>query len=335
MIRIPGRRAIVALGLFVSLLSVAVAQRLPFPEAAQSTATANELNFIAFGDWGADTPEQKQVAQAMARKSEKQQPPFDAALLLGDNFYMDLPGGTHSPQWRTLFEDMYDSRRMNFPFYVALGNHDYESRKKTQTELDYSKDHPGTRWNLPARWYRLELPKEKPLLTLLVLDSNFKDMPLDQWSEELKWVDAELAKPRAGTWLVCMAHHPIFNNGKHHDDHRLLQDWGPLFQRAKVDFYLTGHDHNLQHLEIPNHSTSFVISGGGGKHAYGIEKKDRGPFGQGTNGFATLRFTPDRATVALFDQDGKRLHQFERTPAGEVKMVPVEESEKPAERVKP
>jgi tartrate-resistant acid phosphatase type 5 len=179
------------------------------------------------------------------------------------------------------------------------------------------------------------LPQEKPLVTLLVLDSNYKDMPLAMWSEELKWVDAELAKPRAGVWLVCMAHHPIFNNGKHHDDHRLLQDWGPLFQRAKVDFYLTGHDHNLQHLEIPDHSTSFVIAGGGGKTAYEIENKSRGPFGRGVNCFATLRFTPDRATVSFFDQDGKRLHEFERTPSGEVTTVVAGESDKPAERVKP
>ncbi len=34
--------------------------------------------------------------------------------------------------------------------------------------------------------------------------------------------------------------------------------------KHKVDMYLAGHDHDMQHQEFEGHPTSFVISGGGG-----------------------------------------------------------------------
>ena len=44
----------------------------------------------------------------------------------------------------------------------------------------------------------------------------------------------------------------------------MIKRWEPLIRQAKVDFWITGHDHDLQHIEFANHPTSFVISGGGG-----------------------------------------------------------------------
>src|SRR5262245_32925053 len=85
-----------------------------------------QLNFLAFGDWGGATGEQKQVAEEMAALAAGKERPVEAALLLGDNFYMDLPKGAKSQEWQSVFEDVYDPKRMQFPFYVVLGNHDYE-----------------------------------------------------------------------------------------------------------------------------------------------------------------------------------------------------------------
>ncbi|HEV3417477.1 MAG TPA: metallophosphoesterase, partial [Pirellulales bacterium] len=272
------------------------------------------LNFLAFGDWGSGSSDQKAVAGAMAAAAETQQPPFDAALSLGDNFYVDLPQGTKSKVWKTMFEEMYSRDKMPFPFYIAVGNHDIETPEKLQAELDYAKLNPESRWKLPARWYRLDLPEGRPLVSFLVLDSNHKEMPRKLFDEETNWLETELAKPRPGTWLVCIAHHPLFNNGKHKDDKYLINEWGPMFKKYNVELYLTGHDHNLQHLEIPGWPTSFCVSGGGGQSSYGMERKDRGPFGYGGFGFATLRFTPETLSVRFFDTSGKELHNFDRQP---------------------
>jgi hypothetical protein len=78
----------------------------------------------------------------------------------------------------------------------------------------------------------------------------------------------------------------------------------------------------LQHLEIPGYSTSFCVSGGGGQLTYALLRDDRGPFSARTYGYTTLRFTPEMATVAFFNSDGKKLHEFERQPNA-VEMMPV------------
>lgn len=313
-------RRLIRLVFAVAALSLppagAPAQR-PTPNAAP------QLNFLTFGDWGSGLPDQQTVSAAMAAAAAKQQPPFDAVLSLGDNFYVTLPDGAKSKAFRSLFEEMYSKEKLPFPFYIALGNHDVTSEKKLQAELDYAKQNPDSRWKLPSRWYRRDLPEGKPLVSLLVLDSNRSQLG-KKFDDEMNWLEAELARPRPGKWLVCMAHHPLFNNGKHKDDKFLIDTWGPLFTKYKVDLYLAGHDHNLQHLEIPGYPTSFCVSGGGGQLTYALLRDDRGPFAARTYGYTTLHFTLETATIAFFNSDGKKLHEFERKPNA-VETTPVRE----------
>src|SRR5207247_1962103 len=118
---------------------------------------AADVNLLAIGDWGADTPEQKAVATAMAGYVERNHIQLDAVLLLGDNFYVKLPGGVNDPQWTKLFEHMYDATRLAVPFYACFGNHDYDEHRE-QIELDYARQNPHSRFKLPAHWYRVDLP---------------------------------------------------------------------------------------------------------------------------------------------------------------------------------
>src|SRR5687768_11460960 len=85
-----------------------------------------EVNLMAMGDWGAGGSRQREVAGAMSRYITAANRKFDAMVLAGDNFYVTLDGGIHDPKWKTMFEEMYDQRIFDFPFYVALGNHDYQ-----------------------------------------------------------------------------------------------------------------------------------------------------------------------------------------------------------------
>src|SRR5205823_2428284 len=157
------------------------------------------------------------------------------------------------PKWRSMFEDLYDKSVFDFPFYPALGNHDYRTNNYL-IELAYSKSNPDSRWKFPGRWYRVDLPAdrgdmgENPLVTVIMLDSDQPLLGDVEWDRELKWLTTELAKPRTARWLVCVAHHPLFSNGDHGDNGVLQRTWGKLFDQAKVDFYLCGHDHDIQHL---------------------------------------------------------------------------------------
>jgi hypothetical protein len=297
------------------------------PASARGQAAPGaELNILGFGDWGLDSPDRVQVAGAMAAYSAQMPHPFDCALSLGDNFYVPLKSAD-DPQFQTLFEKTYDIARMNFPFYALLGNHDYDvldGHTKSEWEMAYSMKNPTSRFKMPAKWYRLDLPADHPLITILMLDSN-KDngksasLTPAEWTAELQWINTELSGPRA-TWTMCCAHHTVYSNGDHGDNGVLVQQWGSLFEKYKVDFYLSGHDHSLQHIE-PGTFTSYVCSGGGGAARKAMLRDDRGPYSRAVDGFATMEFQPGEAIVQLLDADGKPLHVFTRTKAGTVTVT--------------
>jgi hypothetical protein len=284
-----------------------------------STQPADELNLIAMGDWGEDTAAEREVAAAMASfaGTDQDHGTLKAALLCGDNFYFKLTG-IDDLRWHTLFEKMDDPRRLDFPFYACLGNHDYDGNN-LQIELAYARQHPESRFKLPSEWYRVDVPKDKPMATIIFLDSNKENMSELQWNRQVQWLDKQLAGPRA-RWTICVAHHPLFSNGFFWGNGPLQHDWGTLFQKYKVDFYLCGHEHDVEHMEIPKWFTSFVIDGGGGAHPHPLSRDDRG-FSREAFGFVAFDLTPDQAIVRFIGTDGKPMHVFQRSKAGEVKVL--------------
>jgi 3',5'-cyclic AMP phosphodiesterase CpdA len=295
---------------------------------------AAEVNLLVFGDWGqTNNPQQRATAQQMAAYSVRERVKFDAALLLGDNFYSKMPGGVNDPRWGAEFENAYDAKVLAMPFYAALGNHDYEEQKAA-TQLAYAKAHPDGRWKMPAKWYRVELPAERPLVSVLVLDSNGGTPPpkrgltAEEWAAENRWLETELAKPRPGKWLVVTAHHPLYTAGQHGDGKALIERWGPLFEKHQVDFFLAGHDHDLQHLEMGKFTT-FILAGGGGAKIRPMKRDDRGPFSRSLNGFLHLHLSDAEARGKFIAADGKNVHEFTRALSGPVNVVTTTGRDKP------
>ena len=294
------------------LVCLLLASAAPWTAAAQPAATdavSPQVDLLAVGDWEYRDGNKPTTARAMADYAAARNHPFQAVLLLGDNFHVHLKEGKE-PQLETIFEATYDAKRLNFPFYAILGNHDCESNN-TRIEMAYAKEQGDSRWRMPARWYRVDLPARIPLVTILALDSNKSDMSSKQWQAEKQWVEAELAKPRA-PWTVCAAHHPLFSNGSHGDSRRMQNEWGPLLKKYRVDFYLCGHDHVLEHLEIDGWPTSFLVVGGGGGRLRADGNGDHGPFSRSSLGFAHLAFDNQQARVRFVDGRGGTLHEFVR-----------------------
>jgi 3',5'-cyclic AMP phosphodiesterase CpdA len=305
-----------------------------FPSLAKTQERAEKgLQWLMVGDWGYENfTAQKRVADAMQSYVRQHQIKPDALLMLGDNWYGDLTGGVDSPRWKTQFEEMYPRAAFDCPAYAVLGNHDYQRmpESKVDAELAYAKK-GGTRWTLPSRWYSFEFPQAKPLFKVIALDSNmphpvkgenFTLTPEDQ-AEQLRWLKAELDKPRTAPYLIVMAHHPVYSNGPHGDHPVLIADWEPLFREHKVHLYLAGHDHDMQHLEFEGHPTSFVLSGGGGADLYTlkVDEAKRGPYAAKAYGFSHLQIAPDKLTLLHFDETGQTIHAFTKTPEGMVKIL--------------
>ncbi len=289
-------------------------------------------HLLMIGDWGADKKidAQTRVAKAMAAYAQAQHIKPGALLLLGDNFYGKVDGGVSDVRWQTQFEQMYPQSTFDCPCYAILGNHDYhvEPASKPDDQLAYAAK-GGTRWTMPAKWYRFEFPAKNPLVTFLALDSNYqtpsekKQALTDaEKAAQLVWLKAELAKPHA-PFLVVLGHHPLYSNGQHGDTQALIDTWEPLFREHKVQLYLCGHDHDMQHLEFAGHPTSFAISGGGGASIRPLKQdpKQRGPFGQSVFGFSHLEMSAGSLVLRHIDPDGKTLHAFSKTPEGSVTVL--------------
>lgn len=272
-------------------------------------------------DWGMLNQQQKSVAQTLTNYVRSSDTDYTAMLTGGDNIYVQ-PKHVDDPIWDQVFEQMYDPRVLNFPFFIAPGNHDYENGK-IPIELAYARENPTSRWKFPSTYYRLDFPEgaERPLVTILMLDSCKDQMGSRNWNAETKWLQAELANPRNGTWLVCVAHHPLYSNGDHGDNGVLQQTWGTLFRQYGVDMYICGHDHDLQHLEMPGVTTSFILVGGGGATVRPMRIDRRGPFSKSSYGFADLNITPTKLTVRFIGGEGQVLHAFERIKSGEVDVI--------------
>jgi tartrate-resistant acid phosphatase type 5 len=294
-------------------------------------------DLLMIGDWGYENVKaQAVVAKAMREYAQRHALRVQALIFLGDNWYGALDGGADSPRWKAQFEDMYPASAFACPAYAVLGNHDYQRypESKVDAELEYAR-RGHTRWTLPSRWYRLEFPAKQPLITFLALDSNVPPehhIPFDrrdftltgqQHGEQLAWMEGELKKPRTTPYIVAMAHHPIYSDGPHGDNERLIRDWDPLFRKYNVNLYFAGHDHDLQHLEFEGHPTSFFLSGGGGADLYDlkIEPSKRGPYAQKIYGFSHLSVTQELIILRHLDTDGRLLHAFNKTPAGKIAIV--------------
>jgi tartrate-resistant acid phosphatase type 5 len=289
----------------------------------------NDHHYLMIGDWGYDKTRvgQHAVAAAMRSYVAEKKLQADGMFLLGDNFYGPFKGGTDCPRWKADYEDIYPASSFPGPCWAILGNHDYDDEPvdKLKAELAYASAKPSTRWTMPAKWYRLDLPAKNPLATILMLDSNYHNSAVslteDEKAAQLKWLVTELEKPRTTPYLIVMGHHPLYSNGKHGDDAALIKDWEPLFKKYGVQFYFFGHDHDLQHLEFENHPTSFVGSGGGGADIYDLDKPERGPYSAKVYGFTQVQMNAERIVVRHFDPNQKLLHAFSKTPQGKLAFL--------------
>ena len=102
----------------------------------------SSLKILVFGDSGTGDQNQFTVAESMETICSYKG--CEMALMAGDNIYEDGATSANDPQFISKFEKPYHN--LNFPFYVALGNHDIRSGiKGTQAQIDYteiSSDNP-------------------------------------------------------------------------------------------------------------------------------------------------------------------------------------------------
>jgi hypothetical protein len=237
-------------------------------------AGAGELTFVAFGDSGNGSTQQRQLATVIERDA------FDLALHVGDIVY-GTPATNQATfvTYQTFLFDIYKWLR-NKPFLPTEGNHDSRPTNgngRAYLDLFVLPGNGGTptRPDHAERYYSFDYGP----VHFTVLDTEFTFQDATRRSEQLAWAEVDLAATRQ-PWKIALFHRPPYSSGAEHgSDPVVRSSLGPLFERYHVDLVLSGHDHDYERTRPMRVSTNpadgfvtYVVTGGGGAALYPVRQ---------------------------------------------------------------
>jgi hypothetical protein len=271
----------------------------PDPATLPALPAAPSLDVLAFGDWGTGEEGQRALAETMAATHSDSPPDF--VLTLGDNFYPDGVMSPDDPMWESHFESVYQGPFWEeILFQAILGNHDHHGDPDAQVE--YSS--VSSRWDMPHRYYALE--KEIPgggSALFVALDTEPIANKRPGSLEQREWADSVLRRASAD-WIVMGGHHPVATNGWHKPEGTVKSALWPLLG-ARVDLYLSGHNHSTELIETEVGTLQGVCGGGGGlDNPYRVKPTPRTLSHFTNGGWCFLRIWPDLMAVDLHDREG-------------------------------
>lgn len=239
------------------------------------TAAEDGVSFLAIGDFGRHGHfTQKDVARDMGAVAEAIDLTFTVSV--GDNFYPNGVQSTQDYQWISSFETIYTHHLLHEPWYVALGNHDYEGN--AQAQIDYT--NVSRRWEMPSPYFeKLIEIDDNQFLQLLVIDTNpfvtkyqqnpekYLGINKQDTKAQLAWLKEKLQNnnPKI-VWKVVVGHHPLYSGGKRKTSTETIEIrnvFAPIFNQYKVDAYICGHEHDLQIIKKDSDYFTQYLSGAG------------------------------------------------------------------------
>jgi acid phosphatase len=294
-----------------------------------------DISFLVVGDWGTHldpkTPAGSQKAVAESMKKVAANHKVDFVISVGDNFYEHGVQNTTDPLWKADFEDMYNAPSLNVPWYILLGNHDYQGIVDAQ--LQYRRD---PRWRFPSRYYTLQFPLNGGAnATFLMIDTSpfiedyyvhpeTPEMAIQlrnqHWQEQLTWLENTLSTIRKDDptgWIIAVGHQWIYSHdaGTSND---LEKNLLPVLRKYGISTYIAGHEHNLQHISAASGTvpTDYFISGAGGKLAPSREGLKRGlkeglgsRFHAKKGGYMIVDLHSNLMDVTFYDDEQAAIHK--------------------------
>lgn len=265
------------------------------------------LQFFTFGDQGEEGDDKNQVAAAMNTIAQTLN---DISFVgtLGDNFYPpDTIESVDDEDWLENFRTPYSLTGLDVPFYIALGNHDYDDNT---LEAIVSYQDETNKWTLPSNYYAFTYPvnSETPLLEYIVIDSEMIDNEDEGYVEQLQWLDDTLTASTA-QWTVVAAHHPVYSYGQHGDTTSIKTNVLPLLVEHGVDLYVAGHDHDKQFIDWPDDNITYVVSGAGSR----LRDTTQGAnslFAASTLGFTSFTVLQNKISIDFYDTEAQREFQY-------------------------
>ncbi|KAL2634912.1 hypothetical protein R1flu_006391 [Riccia fluitans] len=286
------------------------------------------LNVLVVGDWGRKGKyNQSLVARQMGRVGKELD--IDFIVSTGDNFYDSGLTGVEDKLFKLSFTDVYTEESLQKRWYAVLGNHDY--RGDEQAEVNKRLNQRDSRW-----WcdYFYTIPVSvgpSSTMEFFMIDTN--PMIESYWTPgniKNKWtrptpreevIASTLAnlnsalENSAATWKIVVGHHTMYSYGPHRNTPELIEKVLPILEDHKVDLYINGHDHCLEHVKRDDSDIHFVTSGGGSKawknsfHPEVQSRPDVKLYYDG-QGFISLSACPSTVHINFIDVTGKVLHKL-------------------------
>ena len=200
------------------------------------------------------------------------------------------------------------------PWYPTLGNHDYNG--SPAAEIQYSKT--SNRWKLTAPYYSFQKKIGKASAVFAFADINtfiksyyklnMPELKDQDTAAQYKWLQKTLSAK--AEWKIMIGHQPLYSVGSHGSSAELINRFKPLLLQTGTQFYISGHDHNLQHIKLPQEPVHYLVSGGGGRGLYALRNRDiETQFAVSSHGFLLMTLYADRANFYFYSEQGNLLYQ--------------------------
>lgn len=284
--------------LFIILLLPLSAESAP----EASHPAGDSVRFIVLGDQGSGGRGQRDVAEAMNRKAAED--PVEFVVLLGDNFYSWGVKSVDDPQWDTKFEKMYSYPSLQVPFYAVLGNHGHYGNPFAQVRYTGK----SSRWKMPAAYYTFSVMIDDSLqVQFFALDTTSILYQKNGSIDQLQWLDEQLRTSKA-EWKIVYGHHPVYSSGLYGKDEHLIKVLEPVFQKYKVDLYMSGHDHDLE--LIRSGSGTFYLISGAGSYPRPVKAGRNTLFALSSTGFAWISILKGKMTIQFYSVNGSKEYEY-------------------------
>ncbi len=302
------RKALILISVFLMLLLICAGaifalSRVRQPEAIRlNTYPSTEptvvkvapVSAVIWGDSGSGDSTQIQTADAIASYCGSAY--CDYGVIAGDVIYPSGVSSVTDPQFASKFEKPYQA--LNFPIYIAFGNHDYLGC--TSCYLEYGNQ--SSKWRMPASYYTESLSAD---LSLFVIDTENFDTAQQQWLTQALGLSS-------AKWKVVVGHKPILTyESTHHAETWPGQDKLAEIVCHKAQLYISGHSHALEDLgKLASCDVNLLVSGGGGGEKREMINGNPDLFSSILNGFLSIK-AGTGLSFSFTDSGGKTLYTAE------------------------
>jgi hypothetical protein len=285
------------------------------------------LRVLTVGDFGDNAQSgiinQERVAQVMSDWCGMDRCNFIVSA--ADNFYQSGVTSVDDPRFNTSWRWVYDKPNIaSSQWFMSLGNHDYgtiDDRELNQVE--FFKTEP--RWYLPWLWYDfVYLAAGDISVHFIIVDAMSILLRRYDWEGELVWFE-DVLRRSTSDWKVVIEHYPPYSAGNYGPGSLVHRNaLVSIAEQYGLDFFIAGHDHNLQHIakRDPNHDIDYIITGGGGRGLYAFDPRANSTLSElgfdvkyfgFHHGFVMLDFDKTSVQADFVNVDGTISYAFTRT----------------------